>query len=170
MKKIVWVSAGAAVLLAVSAVAVLFFAQNQNANTPHTSPEAGAQDSNSKESTTGNQTSSNSCEAADVAAGRYAVYEQNLVAECGYKTTVLFFHASWCVECRGFEQAIESGDIPTGVQILKVDYDSAQDLRKTYGVTIQSTFVRVDQNGEKKTTWTGYGKDKSITAIIENTK
>jgi hypothetical protein len=52
----------------------------------------------------------------------------------------------------------------------KIDYDSATDLRKQHGVTIESTFVRVDPAGERVKLWSGYGKDKSVDAILENTK
>lgn len=103
-------------------------------------------------------------------AGRYADYSSEAAKKAVYSSTILFFYAPWCPECRAFDKAIQSGDVPSGVQILKVDYDSSQALRQTYGVTIQTTFVRVDTNGTKQALWTGYGKDKSVSAIIENTK
>ncbi|NGN95973.1 thioredoxin family protein [Nocardioides sp. KC13] len=102
--------------------------------------------------------------------GRYADYSAAAVAEECYTDTILFFHAPWCPECRGFEEAIKSGEIPEKAQILKVDYDSATGLRKKYEVTIQSTFVRVDASGERLKLWSGYGQDKSVDAILENTQ
>lgn len=110
--------------------------------------------------------SSSSCEAP----GRYVDYSAEAVAEECYTDTILFFHAPWCPECRGFEEAIKSGEVPEGAQILKVDYDSATDLRKKYEVTIQSTFVRVDAAGKRVALWSGYGQDKSVDAIFENTQ
>lgn len=110
---------------------------------------------------------------AIVAEGRFADYsEKNLQVgeDCpAYSETILFFHAPWCPECRGFEKAIARDDIPAGVQILKVDYDSSTDLKKKYGVTIQSTFVSVDSDGNKLKLWSGYGKSKSVDAILEST-
>ena len=103
------------------------------------------------------------------AEGRYVAYEANEVSKEGYNDTILFFHASWCPECRAFETAINESEIPKGVQILKVDYDSSADLRQRYGVTIQSTFVKVNEFGERESSWVGYGKDKSVDAILENT-
>ncbi|SDK81035.1 Thioredoxin [Nocardioides sp. YR527] len=103
-------------------------------------------------------------------AGRYVDYSETAVAEECYTDTILFFHASWCPECRAFEKAIENGTVPKKAQILKVDYDSATDLRKKYEVTIQSTFVRVDTTGERVKLWSGYGQDKSVDAILENTR
>ncbi|MEU0313269.1 thioredoxin family protein [Nocardioides sp. NPDC006273] len=104
------------------------------------------------------------------APGRYTDYSAGAVAEKCYTDTILFFHAPWCPECRGFEEAIKGGEVPDGAQILKVDYDSATDLRKQHEVTIQSTFVRVDPAGDTVKLWSGYGQDKSVDAILENTQ
>jgi thiol-disulfide isomerase/thioredoxin len=104
-----------------------------------------------------------------VLGGRYADYSSSLLAEAGYSETILFFHAAWCPECRAFEQAIKTDAIPDGVQVLKVDYDNSDDLRQKYEVTIQSTFVKVNTNGERVSTWVGYGRDKSLSAVLENT-
>lgn len=106
----------------------------------------------------------------NTASGRYQQYDSALIDDAGYESTILFFYAAWCPECRSYDKAINEGSLPDGVQILRVTYDDAQDLRQKYGVTIQSTFVRVDGAGNKQTLWNGYGKDKSIDAIIENTK
>lgn len=109
---------------------------------------------------------------ADIAAsGRYVDYSDEILSEkcSGYNKTILFFYAPWCPECRGFDQAIKASTVPGGTQILKVDYDSSTDLKKKYGVTIQTTFVRVDENGEKVKLWTGYGAEKSLDLILENT-
>lgn len=100
--------------------------------------------------------------------GRYKPYEEiDLQAE-GYDQSILFFHAAWCPECRAFESAIQSQVIPEGVQILKVDYDSATELRQRYQITLQSTFVSVDSEGNAISTWVGYGKDKSVESILGN--
>ncbi|WP_353809843.1 thioredoxin family protein [Agromyces sp. SYSU T00194] len=60
---------------------------------------------------------------------------------------VLFFHATWCVQCRALEADILASGVPDGVTVLKVDYDSHQDLRAQYGVTLQTTLVHVDGSG-----------------------
>jgi len=105
-----------------------------------------------------------------LASGRYQDYSSELVDDSGYQTTILFFYAGWCPECRGYDKAIEGATLPPGVQILQVNYDDAQDLRQKYGVTIQSSFVRVDAAGNKQVLWSGLGKEKSLDAILENTK
>lgn len=124
----------------------------------------------SKEEKKQNSSDQTICPAV-VSQGRYAEYSEEILnKKCsGYNKTILFFYAPWCPECRGFDKAITSGEIPAGTQILKVDYDSSSELKKKYGVTIQTTFVRVDANGEKIKTWTGYGAEKSIDLILENT-
>lgn len=105
-----------------------------------------------------------------LSAGRYVDYSADGIKSEGYDVTILFFHAPWCPECRAFDMEIKQGTVPQGIQILKIDYDSSQDLRQKYGITIQSSFVRVDKDGSEQKSWTGYGKEKSVDAIIENTK
>lgn len=104
------------------------------------------------------------------ASGRYVDYSADLVDDDGFQTTVLFFYAGWCPECRGYDMAINDSTMPDGTQVLKVDYDTSQDLRQKYGVTIQSSFVRVNETGDKQALWNGYGREKSLDAILENTK
>jgi thiol-disulfide isomerase/thioredoxin len=106
--------------------------------------------------------------AAVASPGRYETYSEAFVAEQGFTTTILFFHAPWCPECRAFEQAIINSDLPDGLQILKVDYDSSTELKAKYAVTLQSTFVSVDSEGNELSKWVGYGKDKSVDAIVKN--
>lgn len=119
-------------------------------------------------SNTSNNEETNEVDQADLVAGRYVQYQSDLVAAEGYDTTVLFFYAGWCPECRAFDMAINEADLPGGLQILQVDYDDNQDLRQEHGVTIQSSFVRVDNSGETLQVWSGYGRDKSLGTILEN--
>lgn len=71
--------------------------------------------------------------------------------------TILFFNASWCPSCKSVDKDIKSNlsQIPNNLQILSVDYDTNQDLRKKHLVTYQHTFVVVDNNGNqiKKISW-----------------
>lgn len=122
------------------------------------------------EPTSGNQTNDDaSVDEEYVVDGRFVEYQQALVDDEGYSETILFFYASWCPECRAFEQAIHSEDIPAGIQILRVNYDTEDDLKSQHQVTLQSTFVRVTANGQQISKWVGYGKDKSLDAIRDNT-
>ena len=123
--------------------------------------------------TTVDRTPTPEAEAADepaaepeLSAGVYRPYSPDAVADAGFDTTIIFFHASWCPECRAFEQSIEGSEIPDGVQILKADYDTESELKQRYDVTIQTTFVRVDGNGNELASWVGYQKDRSVETIL----
>lgn len=78
--------------------------------------------------------------------GVYKDYDSSVIAATA-GTKLLFFHAPWCSQCRALETDIKQKGVPEGVAIIKVDYDTNQDLRKKYGVTLQTTVVRVDDQG-----------------------
>jgi thiol-disulfide isomerase/thioredoxin len=100
------------------------------------------------------------------APGVYAEYsEEALKTTSG--TKVIFFHAPWCPQCRELDKSIKAGSIPPDVTIFKVDYDSNQDLRKKYGVTIQTTLVKVDDTGALVKKYVAYNKP-NLQALIEN--
>jgi thioredoxin-related protein len=69
---------------------------------------------------------------------------------------ILFFHAPWCSQCVALEEDIVSSGVPEGTTIMKVDYDSNQELRQKYGVTIQTTLVLVDDQGDKIDSYVAY--------------
>lgn len=84
---------------------------------------------------------------ASATPGEYREYDERSV-NAMEGTRLLFFHAPWCPQCRELDASIKAGPIPENTTIFKVDYDSNQALRKKYGVTIQTTIVQVDGNGE----------------------
>lgn len=89
--------------------------------------------------------------------GVYEDYQEGLVASTdGVK--ILFFHAPWCPQCRMIEADIESDGVPNGVTILKVDYDANQSLRQKYGVTLQTTFVEIDSDGNEIEKFVAYNE------------
>jgi thiol-disulfide isomerase/thioredoxin len=67
----------------------------------------------------------------------------------GSEPMILFFHAEWCPTCRIMEAQIQENwdDFPEGTNILKVNFDTAKDLRTTYNITSQSTVVVLDRDG-----------------------
>lgn len=79
--------------------------------------------------------------------GVYVNYSEAELAKQTDKTRLLFFHAPWCPQCQSLDKDINTKGAPQGTAIIKVDYDSNQDLRKKYGVTIQTTVVRIDDKG-----------------------
>ncbi len=100
------------------------------------------------------------------APGTYKQYADSSIASTK-GTKVLFFHAPWCPQCRKLEASIKDGKIPAGVTIFKVDYDSSQDLRKKYGVTIQTTLVRVDDSGNLVKKYVAYD-NPTLEAVAPN--
>ena len=86
-------------------------------------------------------------------AGKYIEFSDSVLADSSDTKRVLFFHAPWCSTCNFFEGQIEEQGVPSGVTIIKVDYDSETEIKKQYGVTVQSTFVSLDQNGGVEQTW-----------------
>ncbi len=93
----------------------------------------------------------------------YSVSRVSSEQEQGNKV-VLFFHAPWCPFCRTADTAFKANldKIPSGVTVLKTDYDSNTELRTKYGVTYQHTFVQIDSEGNQITKWTGGDIDNLI--------
>lgn len=110
--------------------------------------------------------SSSASKSPKAAAGAYIDYRSGIIEETP-GTKILFFHAPWCPQCRKLEQSIKDGTIPDGVAIIKVDYDSNQALRKQYGVTIQTTLVRVSDDGALVKRYVAYDMP-NLAAITNN--
>lgn len=101
--------------------------------------------------------------------GSYDDYSPEKIASAaaGDGKALLFFHASWCPTCRALDSDIEKNAvaIPTGVTILKTDYDKEGELKQKYGVTTQHTLVQVDSEGNLIKKWTG---SRTLAALIDN--
>jgi thiol-disulfide isomerase/thioredoxin len=95
--------------------------------------------------------------ASDPLPGAYLTlsgYSEAMAARAGTKV-VYFFHAPWCPDCRATEKSLESEGVPAGLTVVKVDFDTAIELRQRLGVTQQHTFVEIDGAGEPVAKWTG---------------
>lgn len=104
--------------------------------------------------------------AAAAKAGAYTNYNASTFANIA-GTRVLFFHASWCPQCRSLDASIKAGKVPDNTTIVKVDYDSNQALRQKYGVTIQTTLVRVDSSGKLVEKSVAYD-EPTLQSVIDN--
>ena len=102
---------------------------------------------------------------ASAGAGSYVEYSAAAISEAEGRT-FLFFHAPWCSQCGEIEKDIVAEGVPEGVSIVKVDYDSHQDLRQKYGVTLQTTFVEVDSDGKKLNSHVAYN-DPRLQAVLD---
>ncbi len=98
--------------------------------------------------------------------GVYKNYGPAVIAETT-GTKLLFFHAAWCPQCRDLEADIKQKGVPTGVAIIKVDYDNHQSLRQKYGVTLQTTLVRVDDQGNLVKKYVSYD-EPTLEAVKRN--
>ncbi len=81
--------------------------------------------------------------------GYYEAYSKVRFDELwGSEKFVLFFHADWCPTCRALEAALkEDLSVLNGHVVLEVNYDTEEELKKEYGILVQSTVVFVDSNG-----------------------
>jgi thiol-disulfide isomerase/thioredoxin len=98
------------------------------------------------------------------APGAYVDWSDGIIAATS-GPKVLFFHASWCPQCRTLDEQLRAEGVPDGLTVIKVDYDSRTDLRQQYGVTLQTTVVYVDDNGELLSSAVLYD-DPSIESLL----
>jgi len=61
-------------------------------------------------------------------------------------------------------KSLDADGTPAGLTVVSVDYDNSSDLRSTYGVTVQHTFVQVDGSGNELAKFTGSTSGADIAA------
>jgi len=107
-----------------------------------------------------------SSEPSAAPAGRLVSYDDWQADPASYADSdvVLYFHASWCHNCQDTDASIEADGVPAGLTLVKIDYDERTDLRQEYGVTVQHTFVLVDEGGTRQDIWTGTTTGADIAA------
>ena len=100
-------------------------------------------------------------------AGLFIDWSEAAFAEHDDKQRWLYFHADWCSQCRALKADIlaNKDDIPSEVVIFQVEFDDNQSLRQRYGVTLQTTIVSVDENGDKLSTTRTYTTPKLAEVI-----
>lgn len=101
--------------------------------------------------------------------GPYAGYSEEGIAAAQGKKKVLFFYANWCPSCRQQDAnlAQSASQIPSDLAIFKVDFDSSVELRQKYGVTLQHTFVEVDDAGDELQQWNTLYSNYDLQTIID---
>jgi thiol-disulfide isomerase/thioredoxin len=152
-RRLTLVIIGIAVAIVAAVVAVLVFASP-------TAPDAAP----SASSTPAGEQAPAPEPTAGTTAGAYVEYSDDAIAQAEGRV-LLFFHAPWCPQCRSVESDILAEGVPDGVTIIKVDYDSRQDLRQQYGVTLQTTFVEVDADGAELQKHVAYD-DPHLDAVV----
>lgn len=128
-----------------------------------------------KESETGIKTSIDSSNISDSSVtksvGAYVAYSAELAKTAAVKgTSVIFFHAPWCPTCKAAEADINANisKLDPKLTILKTDYDTSTELKKQYGVTSQSTFIKVDKDGKLLKKGSGFTTVDAINTFANN--
>lgn len=107
-------------------------------------------------------------EEAQPTGGKYVTESKYRADETAYQqgNTVLFFYAAWCPDCQQTDASIKETGVPEDINVVKIDYDAANDLRKEYGVTQQHTFVLIGPDGEQVKKWTGSATADDIASKV----
>ncbi len=97
-------------------------------------------------------------------APRYYTYSPSAASQAlmaGHRV-VLYFWAPWCTSCASLDTEIENNPdlIPERALILQVPYETATELRSTYNVITQHTFVEIDASQAAIQTWVGGDGDE----------
>ncbi|PIR84974.1 hypothetical protein COU15_03150 [Candidatus Kaiserbacteria bacterium CG10_big_fil_rev_8_21_14_0_10_45_20] len=100
--------------------------------------------------------------------GVYTAYAPETLDQYEEKK-VLFFKADWCSTFLLLDARLklERDRIPPDVVILEVNYDTAHDLRVTYDVTTQHSFVQIDASGEMVKKWNGSTTLDEIVSTVQ---
>lgn len=118
-------------------------------------PESNSMTSATNQSTAAEADEENFVQETIEGGGELIDYSEKALAQSDADTNILFFHADWCTVCNNVESNLQAGNIPEGVRILKVDYESSigRDLAETYDIPIQYSMVQVDSSGTEITQW-----------------
>lgn len=96
----------------------------------------------------------------------YSAYHDGVIGNG--QTSVLFFHAKWCPNCRQADADLQAifGAGTASLPVYKVDYDTETALKAKYGVTYQHTFVVIDGKGNAVKTVLGPSKT-DLAALVK---
>ena len=74
-------------------------------------------------------------------------------------TTVVFFYAAWCPNCRATVTELNArwDQVRPGLTLVIADYDKEQALKARFGITYQDTFVLLDKAGKAVDVWNSGG-------------
>lgn len=152
------------IALATPALAALLLAGCSSTTDEATTPIASATDAMTPTESAETATSQPMTETPDAmvsdsmtTGGQYVSESEFRADEAAFEdgNTVLFFYAAWCPDCQKTDASIQDTGVPEDINIVKIDFDNANDLRKKYGVTQQHTYVLIGPGGEELKKWTG---------------
>ncbi|WP_161880934.1 thioredoxin family protein [Deinococcus alpinitundrae] len=107
--------------------------------------------------------------AAAVKPSGYEPYTQAAFDAAAGQQRVLFFHATWCPNCKAANADITANlaTLPKNIVIFKTDYDREVALKKKYGITAQHTFVLVNAQGNAVRKWAGGGLKQIVANVTK---
>ncbi|HEY8576980.1 MAG TPA: thioredoxin family protein [Devosia sp.] len=87
--------------------------------------------------------------------------EPSLNALAAQGTTVVFFYAAWCPNCRATIAELNArwAEVNPDLTVVIADYDKETALKSKFGVTYQDTFVLLDAEGKSVKSWNAGGVD-----------
>lgn len=100
----------------------------------------------------------------------YVAYSAEALAKAKAegRPVLLYFWAGWCPICRAEEPklkaSIEGGAV--AVAGFRVDFDTQEDLKKTFRVPYQHTTVILDVRGDESARFTGPTSDADLQAAL----
>ncbi|MEY3197585.1 MAG: Peptide methionine sulfoxide reductase MsrB [Candidatus Parcubacteria bacterium] len=98
----------------------------------------------------------------------YQAYDATTIPQTG--DIVIFFHASRCPSCQEAEKNFLASGIPTGLTILKADFDTETKLKLKYGILSQTSFAYIKADGTLIKRWIGARTIDDILAKITEAK
>lgn len=100
---------------------------------------------------------------------RYVTYDTFSADPDAYAGTrhVLFFTADWCAECLATDVAYRKDPslIPKDVTLIRTDFELYENIRQLYEVTMQHTFVQIDDNGEMIKRWPASSPESLVNGL-----
>jgi thiol-disulfide isomerase/thioredoxin len=87
--------------------------------------------------------------------------EEQLNTLAAEGTTVVFFYAAWCPNCRATIAELNArwAEVNPDLTVVIADYDKETALKGKFGVTYQDTFVLLDGQGNSVKSWNAGGVD-----------
>jgi thiol-disulfide isomerase/thioredoxin len=100
----------------------------------------------------------------------YATYSDAALqqAQAENKQLLLYFWAPWCSTCSALDDQLQETveRLPPQVQVLRVPYDDAKQLKQKYQITVQHTLVKLDESGEAIDKWVGGDADYLVKKVL----
>jgi len=100
------------------------------------------------------------------ASGQYLAYSDGVIGNG--ESSVLFFKAPWCPSCKKNDGILTElyGKGGASLNTYKIDYDTATELKKQYGITSQDTFVLIDGSGKAVSSVT-FPSESALLALVQ---